>query len=194
MIAKIKQDLETAYRDKPHRLLHVYGVRDTALELGRKYKLNLHRLELAALLHDITKYYTTKEHINIIKKHYENSASILEEYNDKIIHAFSAAAIAKDEYQIHDMEVLNAIRSHTVGRPNMSLYEKIIFISDYIEPTRTYESCVRVREIVNESLDRAIYTAIDDSIRFHEMTFATIPRVAYEAREYYNNLLEDFNG
>ena len=194
MIKEIQLKLEKLYVNKKHRLAHVYGVRDTALELGKKYKLDLELLEKAALLHDIAKYYSHDENIAIIKKYYRNSEEILNEYNPKILHAFSAVYIAKEEFGITHPEILNSIMSHTVGRPEMSIYEKIIFISDYIEPNRTYESCEKVRAIAKESLDKAVYTAIYDSVMFHERMNAVIPRTAYQAREYYQRVVEEQDG
>ncbi len=194
MTDRILQKLQDIYQHKPHRLAHVYGVRDTAISLGLKYNLDISKLEQAALLHDITKYYSHQEHLDIIEKHYPNSTQIIAEYNPKILHAFSAAYIASTEFGITDKEILNAICSHTVGRPEMSMYEKVIFISDYIEPNRTYESCRIVRDIVKESLDKAVYKAIDDSIIFYEKLHAAIPKTAYQARDYYKNIMEEQNG
>lgn len=51
----------------------------------------------------------------------------------------------KDKYDIEDEEILMAIRSHTTGRPGMSLLEKIVYIADYMEPglqrAAQYDGC-----------------------------------------------------
>jgi predicted HD superfamily hydrolase involved in NAD metabolism len=186
----IYNDLLIELKDKPRRLKHVLGVRDTALEFGKKYNLDLEILETAALLHDITKYYTLKQNKEIIDKHFEETTRIYKYYNEKILHAFSAYVLAKEKYNIKSGEILNSIFNHTIGRPNMSMYEKVIFISDYIEPNRTYESCVKVREIAMNNIDKAVFTAIDDSIKFYEAEGGLIPLTAYEARHFYRKLLE----
>jgi len=186
----IYKDLLSELKDKPNRLKHVIGVRDTALEFGKKYKLDLEELEIAALLHDITKYYTTKQNKEIIDSYFEETERIYEYYNEKILHAFSAYVLAKEKYNIKSGEILNSILNHTIGRPNMSMYEKVIFISDYTEPNRTYDSCVKVREIAKNNIDEAVFTAIDDSIKFYEALGELIPLIAYEARHFYRKLLE----
>ena len=191
MIDEIREDLERIYRNKPNRLNHIKGVIDTALELGRIYDLDLKKLEIAASLHDITKYYSEEENINIVKKEYDNATYILSNYNHKILHAFSAVHVAKEAYGITDSDILDSIMNHTIGRADMSMYEKVIFLSDYIEPSRTYESCLKVREIAKHNLDLAVYTAIDDSIQFYENEESNIPKESYEARTYYKNLLEE---
>jgi len=182
---EIIEDLKIELSGKPKRLKHVYGVRDTALKIGKKYGLDLEILEITALLHDITKYHSKEDNMKIIDSYFPESQFIYEEYNDEILHAFSAYVLAKTKYGVNDGEILNSILNHTVGRPAMSIYEKVIFISDYIEPNRTYTSCVKVREIADKSLDLAVFTAIDDSIQFYENIGSKIPLIAYKARQYY---------
>jgi len=191
MTEQIIQDILEIYAEKPHRLQHVIGVRDTAIKLGNIHNCDIKKLEIAALLHDITKYYTYSEHVKLIKEYYPNSEEILQEYNEHIVHAFSAVVVAKNVYKITDNMILDAIMSHTIGRPNMTIYEEIIFVSDYIEPNRTYESCVKVRNIAFKSLTKATYTAIDDSIKYYETHGGKIPNTAYQAREYYKQKLEE---
>jgi len=191
MIKQIKTDLELLLKFKPNRLQHIYGVKDTAISLGKKYNLDLKKLELASLLHDITKYYSYEYNVEVIKKNYKNHEEILSEFNKATLHAFSAAVVAKEKYNIDDEDVINAIISHTVGKPKMNLYEQILFISDYIEPTRKYDSCIKVRKIAEYSLDKATYEAINDSIILYEGMNQMIPKTAYQARIYYKDLTEE---
>jgi len=186
----IYNDLLIELKNKPERLKHVIGVRDTALEFGKKYNLDLEKLEIAALLHDITKYYTLEQNKEIIDSFFEETERIYKYYNEKTLHAFSAYVLAKKKYNIKSGEILNSILNHTIGRPNMSMYEKVIFISDYTEPNRNYESCIKVREISKHNIDEAVFTAIDDSIKFYEALGELIPLTAYEARHFYRKLLE----
>lgn len=183
-------DLLIELKDKPKRLKHILGVKETAIKFGKKYNLDLDKLETAALLHDITKYYTLEENKIVIDRYFEDASKIYKNYNENILHAFSAYIIAKEKYNITDGEILNSILSHTIGRAKMSIYEKIIFISDYTEPNRIYKSCIKVRKIAETSLNEAVFTAIDDSIKFYEAHDGIIPLVAYEARNFYRNILE----
>lgn len=191
MIEEIKKDIENKFKNHPKRLKHVYGVYDTALELGKQFNLNPEKLGIAALLHDTTKYLSNEETVNIIKKHYKNSEEILSQFSEKLLHAFTAVVYAKERYHIKDIDILNSIKYHTIGKENMNLYEKIIFISDYIEPNRMYESCVKVREIAFDDLDKAVYQAIKYYIIHHESKGYTIPNQAYLAYDFYKRLEED---
>ena len=194
MLDRIRTDLERLLKDKPARLKHIYGVKDKAIELGIKYNLDLEKLEIASLLHDITKYLSIDKHKEIIRDFFKDSDRIFKEFNDHILHAFSAYAVSVSEYHVTDQDILDSIKSHTVGRPDMSMYEKVIFIADYTEINRTYESCVKTRGLLEKSLDLAVYTAIDDSIMFYENIGNVIPKDAYDAREYYKRVLEVNHG
>lgn len=191
LTARIQDDLRVRYLDKPHRLDHVLGVRDTALALARRYGGDEDVIEQAALLHDITKYDDDVTHRALIASYYQDPEAILAAYPKTLWHAFSATATAALHYGITDDRVKEAIECHTVGAPAMSQEAAILFLADYIEPHRTYPSCVKVRAIAEEDLIRAIFTAMDDTIRYHEQVGVRVPVVAYEAHRYYHKRLEE---
>ena len=63
------------------------------------------------------------------------------------IHALTAALIIPDEHpDFAEAELIDAIRYHSTGRYGMTLSDKIIYLSDYIEDTRKYEDCIALRE------------------------------------------------
>lgn len=191
MIEEIRKDLEERYLEHPKRLDHVLGVASTAMELGEKEGLDTKKLLIAALLHDITKYESEEEHKNRIINHFTNGQEILKEYNPSLWHAFSAKAYAEETYKISDPDILEAIMHHTLGAPAMNPYAEILFLSDYIEPGRTYVSCVKVRKIAEYSITKAIYQAMDDTISYHQAHGQTIPKIALEARDYYQMKQEE---
>jgi predicted HD superfamily hydrolase involved in NAD metabolism len=194
MIEHIKKDLKTIYKDKEARLKHVLGVEKMALKLAKEHHVDSEKIQIAALLHDITKYMPTKEHIQIIKDHYKNSEEILNGYNKFIYHGFTAAVVARNKYHIKDQDILNAIIHHTVGKPAMTIYEKIIFIADYTEENRTYPNCIKARNLLSQNIDLAVYEAINDSITLYESKNDQIPKIAYEARTYYKEIKENQHG
>lgn len=184
MLEQIKQDLESIYHNNPKRLKHIYGVYETAIKLATIHGVDQDKVKLAALLHDITKSKPLSYHQEKILSCYNES--VLTTYTEPLLHAFSAACVAKEHYNIRDESIIQAIESHTLGRPNMSMIEKIIFISDYIEPNRPYASCKRVRPIAFKDIDLAIYEAVNDSIKLYEAKGHKIPKIAYQTRDYYN--------
>lgn len=191
MIQKIKQDLEQKYALHQHRLDHVLGVVKTAMELGEREGLESKKLLIAALLHDITKYEDKEYHQEKIKQYFTDSDDIFKQYNEKLWHTFSAYAYAIEQYNITDSDILEAILYHAVGAPAMNPYAEIIFLSDYIEPNRTYASCIKVRKIAEDSILQAIYEAMNDTIVYHQQEGETIPKIALQARAYYHKKLEE---
>ncbi len=194
MIAELMKQVKINLADKPHRYQHVMGVLETAVAFGKQFDLDIEKLQQAALMHDMTKYYTFQQNKEIIRDNFENADNILKEYNEQILHGFSAMINAKQAYNITDEDVLNSILHHTIGAPKMGIYEKIIYLSDYIEPNRKYDSCQKVREIAKTNIDLAVYTAMDDTIKYHEAKQIKIPKLAYQARQYYKGLLEEQHG
>lgn len=185
MLDELLRDLKQAYIGSSDRLQHIYGVKNTAIKLAKIHDVPISKVIWAAYLHDFTKPMSTTEHIKMLKDH--DLSDVLKAFTPPLYHAYTAAIVAKEIYHVEDEDVLNAIKYHTVGRPNMSLLEKILFISDYIEPSRHYTSCVMVREIALNDLDYGVYLAIDYSIKYFESLGGKIPDIAYEARRFYQD-------
>ena len=131
------------------RYIHTLGTAECAKELATKYNLDQDKAYLAGLLHDCAKCFTTEKLLEIIKNNLEVEES--EMLNYKTLHAPVSAYIAEKEFNINDKEILSAIRWHTLGKINMTDFEKIIFIADKIEPkTRDKEHSDKVRVLLEE--------------------------------------------
>jgi len=130
------------------RYRHTIGVADCARELALKYNINSEKAYLAGLLHDCAKCFSKE-----VSKSYFDKVDILEEekINYKTWHAPIGAYIAKTIFGIIDEEILSAIRWHTLGKMDMTLFEKIIFLADKIETeTRDCEWCKCNRELLEQ--------------------------------------------
>ena len=76
------------------------------------------------------------------------------------LHAKTGAAMAKDLFGV-PAEVENAIRWHTTGHPEMTLLEQIIYLADYIEPTRDFPGVERLRALAYEDLRAAMILGLE---------------------------------
>ena len=121
-----------------NRYLHTLSVAKTALKINKEGKLGLnkYKVEKAALLHDIAKNIDAKEALTIMKREYSNYL----DQNKDIYHQYMGEYIAREKFYVYDDDILSAIKYHTTGRCNMSLLEKLIFVSDKIEPRRKYDT------------------------------------------------------
>ena len=131
----------------PFRFEHTLGVERMAAKLSALYcpeKESL--LRAAALLHDVTKEKGFEEQLEIFKK-YRVEPTDEQLSVPPTIHALTAPLVIPDEFPCFaSAELLDAIRYHSTGRENMTMSEKIIFLSDYIEETRRFEDCIALRE------------------------------------------------
>lgn len=115
--------------NKQDVLKHVEDVTNLAIGLAKTYKLDINKIKLAALLHDISAIMTPQE-MYIFAKKYKLELDPAEENYHSLLHQRISKIIAQEEYSINDSDILNAIECHTTLRKNASIYDKVIFISD----------------------------------------------------------------
>ena len=140
------------------RYAHSLGTAECASNLAKKYDLDKNKAYLAGLLHDCAKCFSTEKLLNLIETNKLNLEEG-EKENYKTLHAPVSALIAKQEFNINDSEILSAIRWHTIGKLQMSTFEKRIYLADKIEPkTREKENSKIMYELLNQKdgLDKAI--------------------------------------
>ena len=145
MLASLREKVKGEMGEK--RYNHTLEVEKMAVVLGRIYAPDMiPLLRAAALLHDVTKERSYDEHIAIFENAGEK-VSIGEIKSPKMFHARTGALVIPDKYpEFACPEIVEAVRYHTTGRANMSIMEKIIYLADYIDMSRTFEDCVRLRE------------------------------------------------
>ncbi len=172
------------------RFNHTLEVVKIAELLANKYHADIEKVKIAAILHDVTKYDAVENHQLLMKSHFNNDDCI--HWPKPIWHALSAVIYAKDTLGITDVEILNAIKYHTTGRPNMSLIEKIIFVADFIEPTRKFDNSI-FRNAAFNDLDLAVFMILK-SQNDYLISIGEIPvSVETEALMYYQNIMEEQN-
>lgn len=148
------------------RYFHTLGTAQCAKELAAKYDLDCEKAYLAGLLHDCAKCFSNEKLLDII--HQNLDVEECEMLNYKTLHAPVSAYIAEKEFNVKDKEILSAIRWHTLGRLDMSDFDKIIFLADKIEPnTRDKEYCEQIRSILKENngLNKALLKCYKETIK-----------------------------
>ena len=145
MLDRLREKAVESMSDK--RRIHTLAVEQMAMRLGAIYapdKINI--LRAAALLHDVTKEIKLNGQLEMCEK-YGISVSENDILAPKTFHAKTAAALIKDEYsEFADDEVVSAVRWHTTGKEGMAICEKIIYLADYIDESRKFSDCVKLRE------------------------------------------------
>ena len=151
---------------KHKRIPHVLGTEQEAVRLAERYGADVEKARIAALLHDCTKKLEMEEQLELCRK-YELELDELESKALKLLHSRTGAEIARDVFGV-DEEIYSAIRWHTTGHANMTLLEKIIYLADYIEPTRNFPGVEELRKACYEDLDGGLLLGLEMSIQ--EMT------------------------
>ena len=145
-----------------HRVAHVAGCESEAVKLAMHWGEDPELAAEAGILHDITKSLSYDEQLQLCEKYgIINNNSELEA--PKLLHAKTGAAMARELFGVSDT-VYEAIRWHTTGKPDMSLFEKILYLADYIEPTRDFEGIDELRELAFSDLDGAMVLGLGMTI------------------------------
>jgi len=168
---------------KPKRMPHVLGTEREAVRLAERYGADITDARIAALLHDCTKKLDLDEQLALCEE-YGIELDELERRALKLLHSKTGAAIARNVFGVKE-EICDAILWHTTGKPNMTLLEKIIYLADYIEPTRDFDGVEELRKAVYEDLDKGLLMGLEETVRDMEERGNPIHRNTLEARDYY---------
>ena len=137
-VAEFKNILELKLSKK--RYIHSLNVADEARKLAEHYGYcDTDKAYLAGLLHD-----NAKRLDNQVERSKELLAETdeIELRNPVLLHAKLGAETVKCFFGICDREIIEAIKWHTVGKKDMSLLEKIVFVADLVEENRTFARAV----------------------------------------------------
>ena len=166
---------------KHKRIPHVLGTEQEAIRLAERYGADVEKARRAALLHDCTKKLDMEEQLALCRR-YGIQLDELEQKALKLLHSKTGAAIARDVFGVDD-DIYSAIWYHTTGHANMTKLEKIIYLADYIEPSRDFPGVDKLRKVCYEDLDRGLLMGLEMTIE--EMTSMGNPvhNATIEARD-----------
>lgn len=117
------------------RLEHIIGVEDLCRKLALHHDLNPEQAAQAGLMHDLAKFFPPEKLLTIA---HQNGLEIdaICQHQPHLLHADVSAIVAREQFQVTEPEILQAIADHTLGRPAMSHLSCIVFIADVLEPSR----------------------------------------------------------
>lgn len=184
-IKDLKKELKKEMDDS--RYEHTLGVMYTCAALAMRYNYDLEKAMLAGLLHDCAKCMPNAKKLKMAEKHHLE-ISELERKNPFMLHAKLGAFLAKKKYDIEEEEILDAIRWHTTGRPQMTLLDKIVYIADYIEPKRDKAPNLAViRQMAFTNLDDALLKILTDTLGYLGDSLEHVDSMTKMTYDYYIN-------
>ena len=170
-VSELKKKVEEKLSDA--RFKHTVGVVDAAKRIAREILPDEEEaITVAAYLHDIAKELEISELVSLANE----SVSLTDDdfESPQILHSFAAPALIQRTFpKFATPQVLSAVFKHTTGDGEMSIFDEIIFIADYIEDGRTYPSCVSVREELWANLSVA-KNAVEKENALHSAALSAI--------------------
>lgn len=161
-------DAEMAQTLPRKRYLHSVAVAHLAAAYAASLGYAPERALIAGILHDCAKAYSDEQLVADCDK-YSISVTEVERRNGFLLHGKLGAFYARTKYYITDEEILSAVSYHTTGHPGMTDLEKVVFLADYLEPFRTQPTTPElneIRRIAFQDIDRAVYLALKNMLRY----------------------------
>ena len=159
------------------RLLHTANVVVTALKKVKELKLSADKVRISATLHDCAKYLSVKDF---------KSANIPLDVPEPVVHAFLGAFVAEKVLGVDDPEIIDAIRYHTSGKPDMTTLGKLIFAADMIEEGRSYQGVDELRELYKGDFNACFLECLKEEFIHLQNKGQEIYSETLKAYNYYN--------
>ena len=135
-------------------------------------RLSYEEVFIACLLHDCAKHLAVK----------------MEGVPAPVVHQFVGADRARERYGVEDINILNAIRYHTSGKPSMTQLEKLVFSADMLEPNRNFEGVEELRAIMDNDFEEGFRACVNATYSHLISKGGEIYPLTKECAEYYNNI------
>ncbi len=170
------------------RYQHSLNVAAECRKLAEKYGEDPDKAYFAGLLHDICKEMPADVQKELVLS---SGYTVCREELDtrSLWHAIAGAYFVKKEFGVEDIDILNSIRFHTVGRAGMTRLEEIVYLGDLISAERDYKDVDKMRKVTYVSLDAAMLEAFSFSIKNQVKKGGVIPPCTVEGYNFYTRLL-----
>ena len=160
-ISDIENEVKRHLGIHKQRYIHSLGVAKQASLLAKKYGISEEKAYIAGLVHDYRKY----DKVELYESELTSNELLECKKNPVLFHSYLGAYALRNVFGIFDSSIFTAVKYHVFGDLNMSLFSKIIMISDYTEENRTYPDCIKCREILDkDGIDKAIEYSLRKTI------------------------------
>jgi nicotinate-nucleotide adenylyltransferase len=129
------------------------------VELAKHWGADVTDAARAGILHDITKALDGPLQLTLCEAYGKILSDFSRKY-PKTLHALTGSLVAEVVFG-ENPEVVEAIRSHTTGKADMTALQKIIYIADYMEPCRDFPGVEKLRHLAFTDLDAALKLGLE---------------------------------
>jgi predicted HD superfamily hydrolase involved in NAD metabolism len=152
-----------AHLDQDHRYHHCVRVARSADILAQLHGVDPRKARLAAMLHDLARLYSPSQ---LIEECERRAIAIdpFERRNPIVLHAPLGAALARERFDVYDLDVLSAIAKHTLGAAEMSPLDCVVYLADALEPGRDFANRATIWSLAKRDVPAAMSAAIADAL------------------------------
>ncbi|GLB46760.1 HD domain-containing protein [Philodulcilactobacillus myokoensis] len=136
------------------RYEHVVRVEQMAIKLAKLNDVDVEKASIGGLVHDYAKQRPAQDFIDAIKKYHLDKTLL--DYGNAIWHGYVGWIFVKKELGIQDIDVLNAVKHHTIGAKHMTKLEQIVYMADYIEMGRQFPNVDKARKVTFDNLQNGV--------------------------------------
>lgn len=174
----------------PKRYQHSLNVAAECRKLAEKYGEDADKAYFAGLLHDVCKELSGEEQKRLV---IESGFAVCREELEthSLWHAIAGAYFVKTAFGVEDIDIINSIRFHTVGRAGMTRLEEIVYLGDLVSADRTYKDVEKMRKFVYSDLNSAMLEAFRFSIKNVVKKNSMLPVCTVEGYNFYARLLNE---
>lgn len=173
----------------PKRYQHSLNVAAECRKLAQKYGEDPDKAYFAGLLHDVCKELPAEEQKRLVLE--SGFAVCREELETRSLwHAVAGAYFVKSVFGAADIDIINSIRFHTVGRAGMTRLEEIVYLGDLVSADRSYKDVDKMRKAVYSDLNAAMLEAFNFSIKSVVKKGGLLPGCTVEGYNFYTRLLK----
>lgn len=133
------------------RLLHTLNTGILSAHYALIHGADVSKALIAGELHDCAKELPEDEQRKMAQ---ERCGDLFTDF--KLLHSPAGATMAKEKFGIDDEEILDAITYHTTGRGDMPDLDRIVYLADKVEPSRTYADLTEMRKVAEYDLEAAV--------------------------------------
>jgi len=147
------------------RLNHSREVARLASELCDRFHADEEKGYIAGMAHDLARELDVGE-ILLLAESDGAPISDWERARPLLLHGRAAAAVLTKHTGYTDPDTLQAIRDHITGRGSMGPISKIVFVADFLEPTRDFVSPEFRRRTLALSLDEMTLAVLERKLHY----------------------------
>jgi nicotinate-nucleotide adenylyltransferase len=158
-IARVEEESRSALNRQ--RFIHSRNTALLSWDLCGRYGLDRQAGYLAGISHDICKS-CSEDELFALALADDQKMSKLEKKKPSLLHGRAAAVLLKQRFGIHNNDILEAVRLHTIGGVNMGELGKVLYIADKIEVSRR-DVDPGLRELCSKAGLEELFAAVLDN-------------------------------